>query len=126
MGLIFGLQARPPIAHILGYLGYSHEVMPILQNLSHSTRAYIVNAEGLSGFVRKIPLIQILRKADEQELLRTAKRWQVIDLEILDQELKDIQAYDQQMLFLSCLYPSLYLFVLTHTNQEEKKNLFME
>ena len=49
--LIFGLQARPPIAHILSFLGYIHEVMPIMQTLSHSTRAYVINTDGLKSFL---------------------------------------------------------------------------
>ena len=46
-GLIFGLRARLPIGMILGYVGYRHEVMPLLQIISHQTRAYIWNADGL-------------------------------------------------------------------------------
>ena len=63
--MIFGLQARPPIGHILSFLGYFHEVIPIMQTLSHATRAYIVNAEFLSGFIHSIGLIELLRNADE-------------------------------------------------------------
>ena len=49
--LIFGIEARLPIGLILGFYGYRHEVMHLMQNLSHGTRAYIYNAEGLPGFV---------------------------------------------------------------------------
>ena len=49
--LILGIQARPPIGIILGFTGYRHLVLPLLQKLSHGTRAFIVNADGLSGFV---------------------------------------------------------------------------
>ena len=49
--LIFGLHARPPIGIILGFCGYSHHVMPLIQTLSHTTRAYIINADGLPGFI---------------------------------------------------------------------------
>ena len=50
-GLILGLKARLPIAVIFTYVGYRHEVVPLLQVLSHQTRAYIWNADGLKGFV---------------------------------------------------------------------------
>ena len=40
--LIFGIEARPPIALILGFSGYSHQVMPLTQKLQHATRAYVI------------------------------------------------------------------------------------
>ena len=43
-GLIFGLKARLPIAMILVFLGDKYGVIPILQTVSHGTRAFIVNA----------------------------------------------------------------------------------
>ena len=52
--LIFGLQARLPIGIILGFLDYKHKVTPLLQSLSHSTRAYIFNADGLQGFLKEL------------------------------------------------------------------------
>ena len=64
-GLIFGLEARPPIGIVLGFFGYQHQVMKLMQCLSHGTRAYIVNAEGLPGFVLEFDIIRFLRKADE-------------------------------------------------------------
>ena len=45
--LVFGLQSRLAIGIILGYVGLRHEVLPLMQVLSHSTRAYIWNADGL-------------------------------------------------------------------------------
>ena len=52
-GLIFGLNSRAPIGLIIGMVGYSHEITPVLQSLSHSTRAFIWNADCLPGFVHK-------------------------------------------------------------------------
>ena len=49
--LIFQIHARPPIGIILGFVGYSYDVIPLMQVLSHGTRAFIVNAKGLPGFV---------------------------------------------------------------------------
>ena len=49
--LIFGIEARLPIGIILGFYGFRHQVMKLMQCLSHGTRAYIVNADGLPGFV---------------------------------------------------------------------------
>ena len=59
-GLIFGIRARPPIGILLSFLGFCDEVMPILQVLSHSTRAFIINANGLPGFIVQRGIINIL------------------------------------------------------------------
>ena len=65
---------------ILSFLGYRKEVMPILQKLSHSTRAYIVNSDGLPGFLIPkvlIPfdLVKNLKAAEEAGDLEYAKKW---------------------------------------------------
>jgi len=36
---------------MLGFLGDSDEILNLMQRLSHSTRAYLVNAKGLKGFL---------------------------------------------------------------------------
>ena len=46
-GLIFRLDSRLAIAKILSFFGSFHQVLYLLQRLNHSTRAYIVNADGL-------------------------------------------------------------------------------
>ena len=58
-----------------------------MQNLSHATRAYIVNEDGLPGFLTKITMIQVLEKADKNGDLNFVKKWQVIDLEQIKGEL---------------------------------------
>ena len=63
--LILGLQARPPIGIILGFTGYRNLVLPQLQKLSHDTRAFIVNADGLSGFVLPLDIFRYLKNADK-------------------------------------------------------------
>ena len=53
--LILGLGSRPSIGIVLGFYGYWHEVMGLMQVLSHSTRAYILNPDAnyLRGFLHK-------------------------------------------------------------------------
>ena len=48
---------------MLSFIGFRHEVLRLLQVLSQSTRAYIVNAEGLPGFLVEFNIMEILQKA---------------------------------------------------------------
>ena len=55
-----GLKSRVPVAVVFAFYGYKEEVLPLLQTLSHSTRAYIYNASGLKGFLRGTDIIKML------------------------------------------------------------------
>ena len=52
----------------------------MMQSLSHSTRAYIINANGLQGFVLKFEIIKALEREKKSGFLKQAKNAQVIDL----------------------------------------------
>ena len=69
------MSARPPIAHIMSYYGYSDEVMQLMKTLAHATWAYIINANGLHGFVIQVPLIKILKDADKEDKFQQARKW---------------------------------------------------
>ena len=45
--LVFGLNSRLPIGIMLSFYGYRYEVVPLMQELSHATRAYIYNEDGI-------------------------------------------------------------------------------
>ena len=78
-GLVFGLGARPPIGYILSFFGFHHEVIHMMQSTSHSTRAFIWNADGLPGFLVKMDLqeaIDTLMK--NQYLSDDLLRWQTM------------------------------------------------
>ena len=49
--LVFDIQARLPIGIVLRFAGFKNEMVPMLQSISHVTRAYIINADGLNGFL---------------------------------------------------------------------------
>ena len=73
--LLFGLS-RLSVAMILGYLGHRHEVMPIMQTICHSTRAYMVNAKCMPGFVMRLPqVLKIYKNADSAGELKEAAKW---------------------------------------------------
>ena len=60
--LIFGIGARLPIGIILGFYGFLYDVMELMKYLSHGTRAYIINADGLPGFVLKgFDIVRLLK-----------------------------------------------------------------
>ena len=72
-GLILGLNTRLPIGIVLGFAGYRDQVFPLLQTLSHATRAFIINAEGLPGFVIAFDTMEPLKEAEKALGLRRAK-----------------------------------------------------
>ena len=59
--LIFGIEARPPNGLILGFCGFHSQVMKTMQSLSHGTRAFIINADGLPGFLLNFDIAQHLK-----------------------------------------------------------------
>ena len=66
---------------MLSYFGFYHEVLPKMQRISHSTRAYIINARGLQGFLIKVNFMQILTEADAKGWLKDAKKWQELNFD---------------------------------------------
>ena len=101
---------------ILGFSGYRHQVMPLLQNLSHATRAFNVNASGLPGFVIEFNIINYLILANQNGNLEHAKKWQVVDIHTLCLELGTKTNEKGRMNFLDEAYPGLYVQILTHLN----------
>ena len=45
------LESRYAMAVVLSFYGDSMEVLELMQRLSHGTRAYFFNEEGLKGFL---------------------------------------------------------------------------
>ena len=51
-------------------------MIPILQKLSHSTRAYIWTANGLVGFLEPFnDIIPLLEDAEDKGILEEATKW---------------------------------------------------
>ena len=55
------LQSRNVMGIVLSYFCYSEGVISLLQKINHSTRAYIMNAKGLPGFLVKEPSLHLLQ-----------------------------------------------------------------
>ena len=60
---------------MLGFIGYRDEVTPLMQTLSHATRAFIVNANGLPGFLVSFDIMKYLKEEDKAGKLENAKKW---------------------------------------------------
>ena len=99
--LIFGLESRVAIAVILSFYGYKEIVIDLLMELSHSTWAYIVNSDGLPGFLVAFDIIEHLKYADRKGLLEHARRWHVIDMSKVVKELETQTSQIEMMTFLS-------------------------
>ena len=73
--LVFRLHARLPIGIILGFVGFRHEVLCLMQAISHSTRAFVWNADGLQGFIDRFDIIKLLKRADRDGTLAQVTEW---------------------------------------------------
>ena len=94
--------------------------MPIMQSLSHTTRAYIINADGLRGFIFEVEIIKLLKEADQKGILDHAKMWQVIDLDELGNVLKFMDSLDEKMKYISKNYPYHYQVLLRRLNKRKR------
>ena len=50
-------------------------MLALMQELSHKTRAYILNAEGLPGFLVKADLLELLKMADTRGDIEKVTKW---------------------------------------------------
>ena len=96
-----------------------------MQTLSHSTRAFIVNADSLRGFLTAFNIIKHLESADKAGQLKDARRWQKIDLDTVQKQLETQPHNKQKMTYLSKHYPSLYVHILGYLNMSDKIEQYM-
>ena len=64
-----------------------------MQLLSHASRAYIINADGLPGFLVKFDIVRYLKALDETDQLELAKKWQLIDMSTIQIKLKELETF---------------------------------
>ena len=87
----------------------------MMQTLSHSTRAFIFNAERLNGFLVKLDICQILHDAYENGELEQAGKHQSFNLMCLQTELLKKKNTNMALHYLSEAYPHLYRCVLVNS-----------
>ena len=108
------LNARPVIANFLTFLGYRHEVIPLLQVLSHKTRAYTINANGLEGFLIATPVTLAIDHLIANDNIRyEITRFQLIDLNSLNKQLQAIKDVPSQLGLLKEKYPCIFVWILS-------------
>ena len=106
------IRARAPTATILSYLGFRHQVIPILQTLSHKVRAYIFNANGLQGFLINLDISWIIKDASIKQRLHLITRWQHVDTAELYDSLDRLDSHEEKLEHLRLNYPCLYIYAL--------------
>ena len=80
---IRGLQSRHAIACVFSFVDYQHETCPILQKLSHHTRAFCYYTDGLQGFAPVFNIVEILREHWKKDRDLELSGSQRIDIEML-------------------------------------------
>ena len=59
--------------------------------MNHETRAFIVNAEGLPGFLVEYSLMKVLRQAETDGTLEKYTKWQIVDLKIVEENFSKLK-----------------------------------
>ena len=86
-----------------------------MQRLSHGTRAFLWNADGLPGFIVEFDgIMTILKKAQGEDNLENHTKYQIIDLAQVENELNEESSLRGKFLYLSLHYPCLYIFVIKY------------
>ena len=88
-----------------------------MQRLSHSTRAYFINAGLLKGFLVPLTFQRILNLATEEEVQALGKH-QHIDMRTVIEKLESIEGKEEKLKFLQLRYPSLSIFVMEKTGMD--------
>ena len=87
--------------------------------MSHITRAFIVNAEGLRGFI-KLSVVSVLRSAELSGELIKPTRFMHVDIESVKKTLEEKQNQEECFGFIMKNYPCLVKLVLTKLGEKER------
>ena len=120
------LPAREPTAKIMGFIGYRHTVLPLLQTLSHKSRAFIFKANGLPGFVEQFNPINSLRLARANGEIDWILKWQFIRLTDLEQQLNKCPTREMKRSVVALNSPLLYIYLLKVLKRFEELAHFRE
>ena len=90
------IQSRNVLAILFSLYGDSHDVSWLMQRLSHSSRAYFINAGLLKGFLVPLTFHRILNLATEEEVQALSKH-QHIDMRTVIEKLESIEGKDEKL-----------------------------
>ena len=90
------LQSRHAIAIVFSFVGFSAEVIDLLQNLNHKTRAYICNAKGLQGFLIKEPIFSALMSLKNPEEFNKVTKWHNVDMKLVFHSLRQLPTSEER------------------------------
>ena len=121
-----GIQSRLATALIFSYVGNQHQVPGILQKLSHRTRAYIVNADGLKGFLIRLGKVAgIIHNAERMGRLKEVLRWQQVEIKVVKKLLRNQKTEEGQLFVLKHKYPALHLYALKELGRTTEIRRYM-
>ena len=90
------------------------QVIQTFQRLSHSCRAFIWNANGLSGFlIKEEPVLWNLKLAVNNEEIKNIAKWHIIDMDNVFIQIREKENSEERLKFLKEQgYICLYMHVL--------------
>ena len=100
---------------MLSYAGDKREIYEFSQKISHSTRAYITNAQGLKGFLQEYTIAQLLVKAPQE-----VHQWQIINIREVQRQMSWCETDEERLTLLREGYPRMYIYVMTYIGRLEK------
>ena len=90
-----GIDGRLSMAIFWSYAGYKEDVLDKLQVLSHRSRAYIYNANGLNGFLVEKRIIRTLELAKKDGSFDEWSRYLDVNFHKLIQQLDFLHESEQ-------------------------------
>ena len=94
-----------------------------MQNLCHTSRAYIINEGFLHGFCNEFNVIKQLKIADRNNTLAKVVGYQHVDIKFIEKRLADFTE-EERAEKLKAHYPRLYLFSLEFMDRREEAEEF--
>ena len=120
------MKTRNGIAIIFSFWGDSVEVTEFMQETSHQTRSYYINANRLKGFLIPYSMTDNLRRAHISLELQDVTKYQQVDMKALLSLLESMQNDQQRFDYLSVWCPCLHIYVLQKRGKKSELAAYME
>ena len=97
-----------------------------MQKISHKTRAYYINANGIKPFIVPYSCIEDLRVAEDSGELENLTKYQYVDINEFTKLFESMPTNKERVHFLSRRYPCLYIFLLKKRGMTAALNEYMD